>query len=265
MLARKLVLAACFCTIVVYGDPEEPSDGRMSAFRCSRAKSREARTILNEEILPILIEKDYSFPGACPLNPNLDAYKKHEANKKEIRHSQWKCLFCSKIFKTEDFLDIHFDNRHSNELNPGTQVCLADYCEIFGCFDVPSSRRCNPKEMDRLNFDCHALMNKCFPPTASSTAVELHDLFARQFCERLRCSEDGSARDEWPTPKAPVTESKGLRKLYIVFGILGVIIMIMFYIGLFLYKREMSLVTDLRKLSSARRAARLAMLKQKAI
>ena len=58
-------------------------------------------------------------------------------------------------------------------------------------------------------------------------------------------------------------KSEGWRKFGIVLFILFVLILIIFYMGVCLYRKDMSIMNDLRKLSNVRRKKRLELIKAK--
>ncbi|XP_026469779.1 uncharacterized protein LOC113373717 [Ctenocephalides felis] len=63
-----------------------------------------------------------------------DIFGPQQAAKQQHRPSQWTCGFCGKSFFEERHLDLHFDNRHKNEINVAEDaVCLADYCAMMRC------------------------------------------------------------------------------------------------------------------------------------
>ena len=52
----------------------------------------------------------------CPLHSSRDLYSVQEGNKIEEYASKWVCNLCGKAFYAEHYLDLHFDNRHSDKL-----------------------------------------------------------------------------------------------------------------------------------------------------
>ena len=68
-------------------------------------------------------------------------------------------------------------------------------------------------------------------------------------------------------PTAPIATQDvrkgGWKKLWIVFGVLFVIALVIFYLGMCLYRRDISIVDDLRKLSNSKRKKRMELLKSK--
>lgn len=57
--------------------------------------------------------------------------------------------------------------------------------------------------------------------------------------------------------------SQGWKKLYIVLGVLFGLLLVIFYLGMCLYRKDMTIVDDLRKLSNKKRKMRMDLLKAK--
>jgi len=106
---------------------------------CSRDNSRRVRTFLNKNVYPKLPFSALDLPSTCQLHPSLDAFREQELNKKEVTRGDWKCLYCTKHFRSEFYLDKHMHNRHGDKLpeNGSTTACLADLCPVFGCDTAP--------------------------------------------------------------------------------------------------------------------------------
>jgi hypothetical protein len=51
------------------------------------------------------------------LDPELDRHLQHEEKKIVNNAVEWKCGYCGKTFKSEDFLDKHLFRRHLNEID----------------------------------------------------------------------------------------------------------------------------------------------------
>jgi len=277
-----LFLVVCLSHAHEGHDHEEETEPNWAT--CSRARSRQARAILNEEFYPAVIRSRHKFPRECPLSKDNDIYLDNELHKKEARFGAYRCVYCNKVFKTESFLEKHFENRHVATIrNSGS--CLADYCDLLECdmlveaaegtYDGEGAR-CNPKTMQRRRHRCHSVLDMCFPPHASEVSSTLHHKFEALYCDHLEC-EDGPAgmamRAKKPHPllqeaasrrMAGLTDkSSGWRKLGLVFGVLFLLLLIIFYLGLCLYRKDMTIMADLRKLSGSKRKKRLEMLKAK--
>ena len=180
---------------------------------CSRELSRRVRSFLHKSVYPKLAGSAADLPWSCQLNPALDVYREQELNKKEVSRGDWKCLFCGKHFRSEDYLDKHMHNRHMDKLtNDSTTTCLADLCPVFGCDDkqanlvarrggggsgggqhlappLPRPRKefgidnhCTPQELEKNKHRCEVLTRRCFARDASA---QHH--FEETVCGKLRC------------------------------------------------------------------------------
>uniref|UniRef100_A0A1B6C3F9 C2H2-type domain-containing protein n=1 Tax=Clastoptera arizonana TaxID=38151 RepID=A0A1B6C3F9_9HEMI len=102
-----------------------------------------------------------------------DIFIPQQNAKLQHRASQWTCGFCGKSFYDEKFLDMHFDNRHKNNINMAEDaVCLADYCDIMRCevlqtLDISSS---SSLEASHLNTDIEIWREATAYHTALTTA-----------------------------------------------------------------------------------------------
>mmetsp|Transcript_519 Transcript_519/g.1116 ORF Transcript_519/g.1116 Transcript_519/m.1116 type:complete len:272 (+) Transcript_519:146-961(+) len=215
--------------------------------RCSRDKSRKARAILDVYLHPFLVESHKgNMSEECVLQPHRDMYREHELNKKEVRRSQWKCLFCSKMFRSEDYLDKHFDNRHLSAIPEGAEVCLGDYCDVLHCdHDHPVHSKfsalfsCKSSDMARRRHHCEAIAHKCFPPEAGLNIAHLHDFFVHQFCDAHTCE---SGRLLFPGGMG----GAGNKWIYIMTFIMIVGLGIL-YSCIYLYQRDIPMAQDLRR------------------
>ena len=190
-----------FCMLVIV----RPTSGHS----CDRARSRVARKFLDTELYPRLQELDFQLPRGCPFSKDVDMYLDNELHKKEARFNNWRCLYCNKVFKTEHYVEQHFETRH-----PGTiltdGVCLADYCDVLECdlheslFEpgkTGESLHCSPNVMQRRRHRCHLVLDQCFPPHGSKVANQLHHEFEHLYCHHLTCDEagDGTMKKRQPS------------------------------------------------------------------
>jgi hypothetical protein len=188
-------------------------------------------------------------------------------------HSQ----YCNKVFKTEQFLEKHFVNRHNHTIK-AEGVCLADYCPLLEC-DLHANDNqgssCNTKTMKKRQHRCQSLIDRCFPPHHSEAANQLHHTFEKLYCAHLACDPIGkkplsfSAKLVESTARLQAVrnddsnKSEGWRKFGIVMFILFIFLLLIFYMGVCLYRKDMGILDDLRKLSNARRRKRLELIKSK--
>jgi len=164
---------------------------------CDRAVSREVRRVLSEYILPQVRAAGLELPHSCRLHQDHDMYYDQEKHKTELRHNAWKCLYCSKTFRGEVYLDKHMHNRHSN-MTQGP-VCLADYVAVLHSKALNTALRVRPsKEQETLCSEaevkdraliCRNLFNMCVPPEMGETAALLHDFFLATLCAAHTCNK----------------------------------------------------------------------------
>ncbi|XP_054257509.1 uncharacterized protein LOC129001608 isoform X2 [Macrosteles quadrilineatus] len=101
---------------------------------CPRDSATIVRKIVQKKWIPVLEKYQVQIPLECPFHPLRDIFRPQQAAKIQNRPSQWTCGLCGKSFYDERFLDMHFDNRHKNNINMAEDaVCLADYCDIMRC------------------------------------------------------------------------------------------------------------------------------------
>jgi len=138
---------------------------------CSRSVSRWVRSVLNEHVWPLVGNLEgFEYPVGCPWNPTNDMFGEHEKKKKFSPNlNAWECMVCGKMFKSEFYLDAHFDRQHTTVLNQsentqgvqrtkhhlgfqsfhqsvfknveGPNVCLEEFCSIFDVCHRPSGSR----------------------------------------------------------------------------------------------------------------------------
>ena len=192
-------------------------------------------------------------------------YLDNELHKKEARFGNWRCLYCNKVFKSEAYLELHIENRH-----PGTikrdGVCLADYCDVLEC-DLHStlfqpgrtgeSLQCNSKVMERRRHRCHMVLDQCFPPHGSQVATTLHHDFEHLYCEHLTCDEVAvgamrarqpsaalmqAARARADSSETGSSRTSGWQKLGVVLAVLFLLLLFIFYLGVYLYRKDSTFV-----------------------
>ncbi|DBB01792.1 TPA: hypothetical protein ACH3X1_000408 [Trebouxia sp. C0004] len=100
---------------------------------CDRERSRAARAVFRQHVLPMTAKADHQLTEQCPFHPLRDMYGMQDAARHKHRGVQWKCGFCDKTFRTQAFLDQHMDKNHQNEKHPSADVCLADLCDMLHC------------------------------------------------------------------------------------------------------------------------------------
>ena len=68
-------------------------------------------------LMPFVEQEEYQISSTCRLHPDHDIFRDQEQNKIHVDVNEWRCGYCKKIFRAENFLDQHFDSRHYNLLN----------------------------------------------------------------------------------------------------------------------------------------------------
>jgi len=176
---------------------------------CSRKLARAVRKKLTKDILPLVKGlKDFRWPAGCPFDPTNDKYlifETHKIRKKSgSPSSNWECGICHKQFKTEAYLDAHFDRKHAN-FSGSAEVCLADYCELFDlCHEAADKPRkakednakvpCDEQSLSDARFACEDAIDKCFP--LDSDARLIHVELKRDVCRKLNCEARKALRSE---------------------------------------------------------------------
>uniref|UniRef100_A0A7S2NMS3 C2H2-type domain-containing protein n=1 Tax=Cyanoptyche gloeocystis TaxID=77922 RepID=A0A7S2NMS3_9EUKA len=244
-----------------------------STASCNRFRSRIARNVIEEQIFPAADDVEYELPSDCPFARDNDILRLQELSKKEMWRDQWRCTVCSKVFKSEHFLDKHLENKHSSHISKNATVCLADMCDFLNCdnlirqmhydealedvpienlgFDPTAPIICKDHVMERKKLACQAVMQRCFPPDNEATKY-LNDLFDREFCQRMTCSNQNlaSLRQAF-SPRLPFR----LRKKYYIFAGLLIFSVLIFYSVFWYLRRGISASSgDLRRLRGSFRS-----------
>ncbi|XVF54619.1 hypothetical protein PTKIN_Ptkin05aG0196200 [Pterospermum kingtungense] len=165
---------------------------RTHEVHCSRERSRMAWQIIEDYLMPFVEEEGYQISTKCRLHRDNDLFRDQEEHKINYDVNEWRCGYCKKSFRAENFLDQHFDNRHYNLLNVNQSKCLADLCGALHCDFLMNSKspkaKCNPAAVARNRHFCESLAGSCFPITQGPSASRLHELFLHQFCDAHTCS-----------------------------------------------------------------------------
>ncbi|CAL0330108.1 unnamed protein product [Lupinus luteus] len=159
---------------------------------CSRERSRIAWKVIEEYLTPFVKQENYQLSKKCKLHPENDIFRDQEKHKIYIDRHEWRCGYCKKSFREENFLDQHFDSRHYDLLNVTGGKCLADLCGALHCDAVMTSKssrsKCNPAAAAKNRHLCESLADGCFPISEGPSASRLHELFLHQFCNAHTCS-----------------------------------------------------------------------------
>lgn len=174
--------------------PAPPPEGLEQP--CSRSLSREAVQIVEDEFLPVIRHAGLPLQDKCKLNPGLNMFRAHEANKTKEGLTRWRCKTCGKTFRSQHYIDLHFDRRHMDTLPENATVCFGDFCSILGCkslLDGDLASACSPRDMSRRRARCEALVHDCVLPSRHRQARVVMARLEASFCARLDCSRWGKA------------------------------------------------------------------------
>ncbi|CAI0456561.1 unnamed protein product [Linum tenue] len=212
----------------------EEEKGHAHEVHCSRERSRAARKIIEQYLIPFVEKEKHHIPKKCPLHPENDLYRLQEQSKAREDINLWRCGYCKKTFYEEKNLDKHLDEWHFDTLDTSPGRCLADSCGSLHCDLVMDSLRktkCNPAAAARNKHACESLADRCFPVQDGPSARRLNDLFLRQFCDAHTCKGGRKPFSRGGKKKRNV--------LYIVASVLVLFLIFLFYLFLYLYERGM--------------------------
>jgi hypothetical protein len=77
----KMIMLVLLISVSVSGHDEREdalAERRAAWEKCDRSRSRLARSILNEEVYPMVEKKGFSFPSTCPWSKQEDMYLDNE-------------------------------------------------------------------------------------------------------------------------------------------------------------------------------------------
>mmetsp|Transcript_20052 Transcript_20052/g.33788 ORF Transcript_20052/g.33788 Transcript_20052/m.33788 type:complete len:280 (-) Transcript_20052:173-1012(-) len=171
---------------------------------CSRLLSRRVRKFLQTDIFSRLQFDPQELPLQCQLNPLHDLYYDQEEHKSSYGSRDQRCGYCGKHFKSDMYLDRHFDNKHQDMIESNRTTCLADLCPLFGCSELnthykgSSSRRnggafaklhpCSDDEVERYVYKCEVLSKRCFGHlNDGKNGNKMMSYFNSNVCKRLHC------------------------------------------------------------------------------
>ena len=136
---------------------------------CSRAQSRTAREIVQQQVLTLVQANGGVMDDACPFHSKLDMYFDQETYGKQVNYrGQWLCTYSKKLFRGERYVDLHLDRFWGSRLRGGeAAVCLADWCDVLGCNKKVGGNHVAPHDgQDRYHeHRCRAVVHSCFPPS----------------------------------------------------------------------------------------------------
>ncbi|XP_057983306.1 uncharacterized protein LOC131168112 isoform X3 [Malania oleifera] len=196
---------------------------------CSRERSRAARKIIEEYLLPVVEKERYNIPSRCRLRHDNDLYRDQEQHKIHVDINEWQCGYCKKIFYAENYLDQHFDNRHYDLLDVSHDKCLAEVCGALHCDLMMGSKsqktKCNPAAAARNRHFCEVVSRALLIIVFQSMRV-----------------------------LQQVVSMKRTSIIYLSITILTLMLVPMFYVFIYLYQRGLRRSTqDLKRISQAGR------------
>lgn len=165
--------------------------------KCDRARSRLVRRVVNEKLLPAFLKIRADISDKCPFDPARDMYRTQEQHKSVETGARWTCHFCGKAFISEYFLDLHFDNRHADQIE-GNALCLADACDIFRCDvigraitpDYWDIALCLEDDMKNLHRQCASMVRSCIRSSLiQNDSAWLTAVMMEELCSYLTCSK----------------------------------------------------------------------------
>ncbi|XP_014512189.1 uncharacterized protein LOC106770871 isoform X1 [Vigna radiata var. radiata] len=227
---------------------QEHGQEHAQELHCSRERSRAARKVIEEYLIPFVERENYRLSTKCRLHPENDIFSDQEEHKIFVDRHEWQCGYCKKSFREEKFLDQHFDNRHYNLLNVSHGKCLADLCGAMHCDAVTNFRsprsKCNMAAAARNRHLCESLADNCFPTSDGPAAGRLHELFLHQFCDAHTCS--GKHK---PFSRGGKDQSSFFR---LAAGALILVLLPVFYLFLYLIQSDVKNRTqELRRIPKA--------------
>ncbi|KAF0690440.1 Aste57867_18172 [Aphanomyces stellatus] len=226
-MAKAATRAAIFLILVTGSVDAAPPP------TCARHLSREAMLILHQKVYQPARALSYELPPSCPLASNNILYLENEAQKERLHSGRYRCGLCKKQFRTEEYMDKHFDRAHStadDETGGDDGLCLGDYCDILNCPTHRASARhakCTHSSLRRLKQQCTTLLQACFPyeePSFNATTLRrgepisnrLFDELKQSVCEAIECE----APEKVEPPSMGYLMAESFVKLMVLVGAL---------------------------------------------
>ncbi len=259
-LAALAAIAAC-CAVSTVAQHEE-GDEHHHHLKCDRPRAREARDIIRTEVVALATKLGVELSRECPLHSDHDHVLGHEHHKSAISMFQWKCGYCGKLFRSERYLDMHLERKHSDLLPKNASVCLGDFCDILRCrswvAEVQAQRhlpeyahahhqqgeasgtapRCKEhRALDARRHFCQHLMHDCF--TGADVSHAVFEAFDETFCAQINCGWRQRLRDGLEMGGRAAGDESG-RGWRLVLGGFVLVSMVLLYIGLCCWVSETS-------------------------
>lgn len=150
---------------------------------CDRTRSAEARRTLQFELWDPLRFHGIHLTSSCILASENDVLLLQELAKTNLSPQLWQCSLCSKLFRSEHFLDRHLSRKHAYLRSKSATVCLADLCSsIIPCFPVARSSQGPVSTALLMAIDSSSATTRVPEPQHSYPFC--HDVAARRRLER---------------------------------------------------------------------------------
>jgi len=194
--------------------------GAPTTRECPRLESAQASKIVNTVIGAMAEDLETTIAPGCPFHPDKSVFKRQNDHKEFERGGFWKCGFCSKEFRSEEYLDRHMDARHSHEVAPTGSTCLADFCDVLGCPAVAHEHHEHHGEGDgqeehdaeshhgdnapQAFARCTSLVHACLDVDwESPRGKEVSDTTVHEFCSKDPCEHGRSSADRGAADRKP--------------------------------------------------------------
>ena len=82
-----------------------------------------------QKLMPAFSVLNTELSEECVFSPARDRYRTQETHKSVEDGTKWYCHFCGKAFVNEYFLDLHFDNRHTDQME--VSVSQINHFSVF--------------------------------------------------------------------------------------------------------------------------------------
>lgn len=92
---------------------------------------------LGQYLMPFVESQKFTLSKSCRLHLENDLFREQEGKMEELRPMQWQCGYCKKVFRGQNYLDNHFDNRHSDKLGTVSYLMLLICSSLFENFVQP--------------------------------------------------------------------------------------------------------------------------------
>eukprot|EP01094_Clydonella_sp_ATCC50884_P019475 TRINITY_DN3809_c0_g1_i1.p1 TRINITY_DN3809_c0_g1~~TRINITY_DN3809_c0_g1_i1.p1 ORF type:complete len:182 (-),score=49.15 TRINITY_DN3809_c0_g1_i1:144-689(-) len=169
------------------------------------------------------------------------------AKHRQLRH---RCKACDRNFSSRLLLDDHLWEEHQDVLDPEA-ACFADYCDLVLCpssadsfFRTLSPSVCDPLSLEHRHVQCTKIVDGCFEPEERAS-------FRARLCDHLHCAAREYTEGRYEEDAARWSSWDAFK-----YGALAIVtsLVLVMYLGVCMWQKELSIANDLRRLSSSRHA-----------